>query len=380
MHDNPSPNKKLRVGIVFGGKSAEHEVSVQSARNVLEALDRDKFEPVLIGIDKQGRWHLDNPTALHLQNGGAVPAERDAAAALTLLPGSTDRRLISSSQDPAEALDVIFPVLHGPMGEDGTIQGFLELANVPYVGPGVLSSAVGMDKDVSKRLLQGAGIPVAQFMVIHTGERTALDTAAVFRRLGSPVFVKPANLGSSVGVSKAADAATLLKAVDEAFAFDRKIILESAVTGDEVECAVLGNGEPRASVPGRIIPSAEFYTYEAKYLDEHGAELEIPAQLTPELTRRVQDTALDAYRALECEGMARVDMFVTPEGQVLVNEINTIPGFTKISMYPKLWEASGVSYKELITELIRLAIERFDGRQELRTTYAAEESPGNRLK
>jgi D-alanine-D-alanine ligase len=335
--------KKIRVGILFGGKSAEHEVSIQSAKNVLEALDKDKFEPVLIGIDKQGKWHLNERSALLMSGADPRGARLQAASSeLTLLPGSRDGQLINASSQPMEALDVVFPILHGPMGEDGTIQGFLDLANVPYVGSGVLGSAIGMDKDVMKRLLREAGIPVAELEVLHQRDRRSVDAPALIDKLGVPVFVKPANMGSSVGVSRATNEEELEKAITQAFLYDRKVLVEAAVEGDEVECSVLGNANPKASVPGRIIPREDFYSYEAKYADEMGTILEIPAKLPEPVMKKVRETAIKAFQVLECEGLARVDMFVTKSGEVILNEINTIPGFTKVSMYPQLWEASGL--------------------------------------
>jgi len=265
------------------------------------------------------------------------------------------------------SVDVVFPILHGPLGEDGAVQGLLKLANVPFVGAGVLGSAVGMDKDVMKRLLRDAGIPVPKFLVFGRGQKP--DYAAVTKALGSPVFVKPANLGSSVGISKAKDAAGFDKAVALAFRYDTKVIVEENIQAREIECAVLGNEAPKASIAGEIIPTHEFYSYEAKYLDEDGARLEIPAKLDAATLQRVQALAVHTFKVLACEGMGRVDFFLTPDGQLYVNEINTIPGFTKISMYPKLWEASGIGYTQLISRLIELAMERFQHEQTLSNSY-----------
>jgi D-alanine-D-alanine ligase len=362
---NSKPSRKIRVAILFGGKSAEHEVSIQSAKNVLEALDIDKFAPVLIRIDKQGVWHT-GPDFETLNKLSLL--SNTAGSRLTLVPGNSSKALIDIAQQSSQNIDVAFPVLHGPMGEDGTVQGFLELAGIPYVGPGVLGSAVGMDKDVMKRLLRDAGIPIARHITVTSAERASVDTARIIVDLGLPLFVKPANMGSSVGVSKVEDSATLQQAIDLAFTFDRKILIEGAVEGDEIECSVLGNDHPKVSLPGRIIPQAKFYSYDAKYIDADGALLEIPAKLPAETIAKVQQIALKTFQTLCCEGMARVDMFLTKDGEVLVNEINTIPGFTKISMYPKLWEASGVPYKDLITRLLELAIERFEARQKLLTS------------
>lgn len=365
-----SHDRKLKVGILFGGKSAEHEVSIESAKNVIQALDADAFEPVLIGIDKSGKWHLD---ATHMLTGGsASPSSNQppSTESMTLLPGGTDGRLIGEDGQNSHQLDVIFPVLHGPKGEDGAIQGFLELANLPYVGPGILGSAVGMDKDVMKRLLRDAGIRVTDFITVTARDLSTLQPGEVIEKFGLPLFVKPANMGSSVGVTKVESTDGLLQALRLALQFDTKALIEKAVVGDEIECAVLGNDDPKASIVGRIIPTKEdFYSYEAKYVDENGAMLEIPANIPDDVAQRAQAVAIQTFKALGCEGMSRVDMFACGDGSVVVNEINTIPGFTKISMYPKLWEASGVSYTNLITQLLHLAIERFTQRQRLQTTY-----------
>lgn len=369
MPDSTRKNGKIRVGIFFGGQSAEHEVSLQSAKNVLDAIDQEAFDPVLIGIDKQGGWHIQDSTFQLEGAGQSLVAGGSEDSALTLLPGRGEL-IDTKAKTPLAPIDVALPILHGPRGEDGTIQGFLELANVPYVGPNVLGSAVGMDKDVMKRLLRDAGIPIADFKVFKLSQRETIDPEEIFSTLSTPVFVKPANMGSSVGVRKAETSEQLRAAVDEAFSYDSKILIEAAIEGDEIECAVLGNEHPEASVVGRIIPrEGDFYSYEAKYIDENGAVLEIPASISPELSDQARELAVKVFEVLACEGMSRVDMFLTKDGKILVNEINTIPGFTKISMYPKLWEASGVSYSRLITKLIHLALERHHRQQGLRTNY-----------
>ncbi|HEV2412363.1 MAG TPA: D-alanine--D-alanine ligase [Candidatus Saccharimonadales bacterium] len=371
MTDNTQSSKqKVRVGIFFGGQSAEHEVSLQSAKNVVEALDKAKFEPVLIGIDKQGQWHLQDSFKL-LEEGRTFDRTaletKGSDGVVTFLPGSQTRELVDSGSGRHDKpIDVAFPVLHGPRGEDGTIQGFFELANVPYVGSGVLGSAVGMDKDVMKRLLRDASVPITDFVALHDVDRHEIDLDGLIDRFGLPMFVKPANMGSSIGVSRATDKATLQKAIDDAFQFDQKILIEKTIEGDEIECSVLGNEKPRASTVGRVIPKDNFYSYDAKYLDDEAAKLEIPAKIPEAVVKKAQKTAVEAFKVLGCEGMARVDMFATKDGQILVNEVNTIPGFTMISMYPKLWEASGLSYSDLITELINLAIERFKKRNSLK--------------
>ncbi|MDR3145968.1 MAG: D-alanine--D-alanine ligase [Treponema sp.] len=369
-------DKKLNVGILFGGKSAEHEVSLQSAKNVYDAMNREKYNPVLIGIDKSGRW-LWTDESRFLPDAGdgrlSLDAESDAVA---LIPESGG--LLSNLDRPAagETLDVIFPILHGPFGEDGTVQGLLKLADLPFVGSGVLGSAVGMDKDVMKRLLRDGGLPIGQFMVLASHEPLPAFED-ITGRLGLPFFIKPANMGSSVGVSKIRNAGEYRQGVEEAFAYDTKIILEEYIRGRELECSVLGNEEPLASVPGEVIATHEFYSYDAKYLDEKGAILEIPARIPEALRREVQELAVKAFRVLGAEGLARVDFFLEnrepPAGgaacRVVVNEINTMPGFTRISMYPKLWEASGLSYTDLIDRLIELAISRFKKEKKLKTSY-----------
>jgi D-alanine-D-alanine ligase len=362
--------KRIRVGVVFGGRSAEHEVSLQSAKNVLEALDREKYEPVLIGIDREGRWHLDEQTRALFDSARPLPSlSADSPQEVALVARGERSRLmdISGNRDLGR-LDVVFPVLHGPYGEDGSVQGLCRLADIPCVGAGILGSAVGMDKDVMKRLLRDAGIPTAKFLVLARGRAVPMF-AAVSAPLGVPMFVKPANLGSSVGVAKAETAEEYERAVAHAFQYDTKVLLEESVAGREIECSVLGNQDPIASVPGEIVTggSHSFYDYDAKYLDENGAALHIPAALDAAVTERVRALAVRAFTVLCCNGMARVDMFLRRSGEVLVNEINTIPGFTRISMYPKLWEASGVSARELVDRLIALAVERHSIEHGLKT-------------
>jgi len=369
--------KRLRVGVVFGGRSAEHEVSVASAKNVLEAMDRDRYEPVLIGIDRQGRWLLDDASQPLLDAAGNLPALEWAGAGaaggpapareVALVPRGRSNALVDlEAHRDLGTLDVVFPVLHGPYGEDGSVQGLCRLAGIPCVGAGVLGSAVGMDKDVMKRLLRDAGIATARFLAASRAE-PAPSFEEVSAALGVPLFVKPANLGSSVGVSKVRTAGEFAEALRLAFRYDTKAIVEEFVDGRELECSVLGNDDPVASVPGEVLPSHEFYDYEAKYLDEHGAALEIPARLEPKV-EEVRALAVRAFKVLCCNGMARVDLFLRSDGRLLVNEINTIPGFTRISMYPKLWEASGIPYPELVDRLIRLAFERHGEEKELLTT------------
>src|SRR3989339_318738 len=313
--------KKIKIGVLFGGKSAEHDVSLQSARNVINALDKKKYQVVLVKINRNGKFKFDS-----IKN-----------------------------------FDVVFPVMHGPFGEDGSMQGLLKLANIPFVGPSVLGSAVGMDKDVMKRLLRDAGIPIAKCIIVTQNEIPAYQT--VVKKLKSPFFIKPANLGSSVGISKVHSQKEYSKSIQLAFQFDRKVIVEENIVGREIECSVLGNENPIASIPGEVISTHEFYSYEAKYIDENGAALKIPAKLSKSAIKKIQTLAVKTFQTLCCEGLGRVDFFLKKNGDVLVNEINTIPGFTAISMYPKLWEASSISYTELIDRLIQLAIDRFQKEQ-----------------
>ena len=362
----------LNVGILCGGKSAEHEVSLQSAKNIYEAIDRKKFNPILIGIDKNGTWlYRSHSKASDIIDNVDDPARISLAADSTevLLPAKS-AGLLSMPKDPGASirLDVVFPILHGPFGEDGTVQGLLKLADIPFVGSGVLGSAAGMDKDIMKRLLRDAGIPIGKFLVLRDGEAVP-PFGELCAKLGNPVFVKPANMGSSVGVSKVRDEESYRAAVNEAFMYDTKVILEENIPGREIECSVLGNENPRASLPGEVKATREFYSYEAKYLDADGAVLEIPANLPDAKVREIQSLAIRTFQALECSGLSRVDFFLKEDGAVLVNEINTMPGFTRISMYPKLWEKSGITYTELITKLIDLAIERFNKETKLKTSY-----------
>ncbi len=360
--------KKLRVAILFGGKSAEHEISLISARNIVAAMDKKKYRIVAIGIDRQGRWFHDPGARLLLGREDKRQAPSNERSLTAVLPGARQSAFISFDAPRLGAIDVVFPVLHGPFGEDGTIQGLLKLAGVPFVGAGVLGSAVGMDKDVMKRLLRDAGIPIGRFLVYDRGAARAIKFAQVTRALGLPLFVKPANLGSSVGISKVAREPELATAVKKALRFDDKILLEEFIDGREVECSVLGNENPIASLPGEIITGHDFYSYDAKYVDNQGAQLVIPARLSQAVIRRIQQMAVRAFKALCCEGMARVDFFVQTDGRVLVNEINTIPGFTEISMYPKMWQSSGIPYSRLIDRLIQLARRRFHREQSLRTS------------
>jgi D-alanine-D-alanine ligase len=388
--------EKLRVGVLFGGRSGEHEVSLLSAASVLNAIDREKYEVVPIGITKDGRWltaeHAENlltgklmleprhlragdpditqPAAV-LSRGEAVvvppePVHRQSG----LVPFQTDSSPMRRAADRAINVDVIFPVLHGTFGEDGTIQGLLELADIPYVGAGVLGSAAGMDKDIMKSLFIAAGLPIVKHVTIlrNDWKKDPKRVEKLVAKLKYPVFVKPANLGSSVGISKAHNKKELGPAIEEAAKFDRKIVIEQGVGGNkekarEIECSVLGNDEAAASVPGEIVPVKEFYDYNAKYLDE-GSQLIIPAKLTKAEAKKVQELAVKAFKAVDCSGLARVDFLMDPKTRkIYLNEINTMPGFTAISMYPKLWAASGLEYPDLIDRLIQLGIERHEDKK-----------------
>lgn len=362
-------SNRIRLGVLFGGRSGEHEVSLTSAASVIKALDPAKYEVVPIGITREGHWRLGSgalkllPEVLEAGQ-PVVPSADPSGPKLIPLDSS------ASPPDSQPAIDVVFPVLHGTFGEDGTVQGLLELADVPYVGAGVLASAAGMDKDVMKRLFRDLGLPVVPWVLVRR-EDWERDPAQVHKgienRLRYPLFVKPANLGSSVGISKVRRARELPTALSLAAQYDRKILVEKSVNAREIECSVLGNDNPQASVPGEVVPVNEFYDYEAKYVKE-GSELIVPAKLSARQTKRVQELAIGAFKAIDCAGMARVDFLLDRRtGKIYVNEINTIPGFTPISMYPKLWEASGLPYPKLLDRLIELALERH--REKTRTRY-----------
>ncbi len=352
-------DKKIKVAILFGGRSSEHNISLLSAKNVIDAIDREKFEPVLIGIDKGGKWHY-NEGAMKIMNreDPKLIALNNLDHPILLSQNSDDHALVSVHDHKTIAqVDVIFPVLHGTYGEDGSVQGLAKLANLPCVGCSILGSSVGMDKDVSKRLLRDAGIPVADFITLRRGLNEDVAYKEASAKLGSELFIKPANLGSSVGVSFVKNEEEYDVAIKQGFEYDPKVIVEEKLVGRELECAVMGNTHPLASAVGEVIPKDEWYSYESKYVDSDGAKCMIPAELNEADVKRVQELAVLTYRLLECEGLARVDMFMLGDGKLVINEINTIPGFTKISMYPKLWEVSGVSYTDLISRLIEYAIE-----------------------
>ncbi|NPV70479.1 MAG: D-alanine--D-alanine ligase [Firmicutes bacterium] len=364
---------KVRVGLIFGGRSGEHEVSLMSAASVFKFIDRDRFEVVPIGISKQGKWVLAGDAIRMLQRG---VVENDDGVSVALVPEPNRNSLVRVDGAPFEAagsIDVVFPMLHGTYGEDGTIQGLLDLADIPYVGSGVLASAAGMDKDVMKRLFREKGLPVVKHRVLMRHEFEA-DPEAVVRSLlesfRPPLFVKPANLGSSVGVTKVKHAADLEEALGKACQYDRKVLVEEGVeNAREIECAVLGNDDPVASPPGEIVPSREFYDYTAKYLDPD-TQLIVPADLPDAVVKGIQRISIEAFRCIDAAGLARVDFFVERDSnRIWLNEINTLPGFTSVSMYPKMIQATGISYTELVTRLIDLAIERHADRSRRVTTY-----------
>lgn len=375
-------SKKVRVGLIFGGKSGEHEVSLASAQSVARAIDKEKYDVVLIGIAKDGRWIAGGNALKQLAAASPTPLlsaglEHDNASGATetattkeLVPGAT----VSSS--PLSSIDVAFPLVHGPFGEDGTIQGLLELADIPYVGAGVAASAVGMDKALMKAIFRANNLPVVDWMVIlrrdweSKPEETIRSIESAF---GYPCFIKPANLGSSVGVTKAHNWDELAQALATAAQFDRKLLAERAVDAREIECSVLGNDEPIAAIPGEVVPKREFYDYAAKYAEGSGTELKIPADLPPEVTRSVQDIAIRAFKSIDGSGLARVDFFLErATNKVLLNEINTIPGFTSVSMYPRMWEQTGLTYSDLIDRLIQLGLERYADKKKSKTSYRSE--------
>lgn len=353
-----SSKMKIKVALIFGGKSAEHEVSLSSASNIFNAIDKEKFDVILLGIDKEGNWCFNSDYLsvkinltkddyfLHSQNVFIENIENNPAI------------VHKQSNKILGTFKVAFSIIHGTFGEDGTLQGFFKSMNIPFVGPDVLGSAICMDKDVTKRLLRDWSIPVSNFMTLHKSELNSISFEEAKEKLGLPIFIKPCNSGSSVGVNKVYDAPSFVSALTEAFLYDNKILIEEAITGKEVECAILGNENPKASTVGEIIPSKAFYSYDAKYNDAKGAKIRIPAEIPDEILNNLRRTAINAFKATCCEGMARVDFFLRNDDTFVVNEINTLPGFTDISMYPKLWEYSGITYSDLISNLIELSLNR----------------------
>lgn len=373
MSSAKNSKQKLRVGVVFGGRSGEHEVSLTSAKGIIKAMDKDKYEIVPIGITKTGQWLTSDNVHQQLLDAAAghpvIEAEAERSRATTR---AADVSGLALGVTETGSLDVIFPVLHGTFGEDGTVQGFFELVDIPYVGAGVTGSAVAMDKAVAKDIFRAHGLPIVihRLFLRRQWERDPNGVIAECEAaMPYPMFVKPANLGSSVGIHKANNQTELRAGLDDAACYDRKLIVEQGIDAREIEVSVLGNDDPIASVPGEIIPSREFYTYAAKYID-NSSELLIPAPLSPEHTELIQKLAVMAFQALDCSGLARCDFLLEKStGEVFLNEINTMPGFTPISMYPKLWEASGLSYSELIDRLIELAIERYEDKRQSQTVF-----------
>ncbi len=362
--------KKINLAIIFGGKSTEHEISVRSARSIINALDVSKYNITLIGIDKNGKWFLNDLNKfLSASNKQiAVPLE-SALEEISMVKNEHFKGAVEvNSNRFIQPIDVVFPILHGSFGEDGTIQGILRALDLPFVGVDLLASAIGMDKDVTKRLLRDAGIPIADYICLRKNNVPINSFEVLSQKLGLPLFVKPANAGSSVGVHKVSTPEEFNLAIEDAFQYDIKILVEEAIVGKEVECAILGNEDAKASVIGEIIPISSFYTYESKYLNSTDASLNIPAHIDDNIAAQIQITALKAFKVIEAEGLARVDFFLRSDNSFVLNEINTMPGFTNISMYPKLWEKSGLSYKDLVDQLVSLAILRYERNSSLKTS------------
>jgi len=364
--------EKKKIAIIYGGKSAEHEISIRSAKNVVHNIDTERYLYILIKINKDGEWLTDKKMIID-RNFDEIEdiitfCPKDS---VFFNPGKGNQFIVNGNEQVGFSVDAVFPVLHGPNGEDGTIQGLFKILGLPFVGPSVLGSAVGMDKEIMKRILQQAGIRIGDYLVAKDGVFPTFEE--VKSSLGLPVYVKPANMGSSVGISKVTSQNEYKPAIDLAFQFDRKLVIEANIEGREIECAVLGNDNPSASQPGEIIAVQDFYDYKSKYIDNSASELVVNAKMPEDTKLKLQDIAIKAFKALECEGMSRVDFFVTIDNDIIVNEINTIPGFTSISMYPKLWLESGISYKELITKLIDLAFDRFEKEQKLKTSVMGDE-------
>jgi D-alanine-D-alanine ligase len=358
---------KLNLGLIFGGRSGEHEVSLQSARSITNNVDTNKYNLHLIAMDKSGNWYLadENHYLNNADDPSAISLNIKSGQQVALIPLNNSNSLIRLSDNKKmTSLDVVFPIIHGTYGEDGCLQGYMAILNIPCVGADVLGSAIGMDKLITKELLMKEGIPVANYFLIESSENLDKTIRNIEKKFDYPVFVKPASSGSSVGVYKANNRDALIDSVKKALRFDRRILIEEAIQGREIECAILGNTELIASVPGEIIPRHEFYSYEAKYIDIEGAQLDAPANIPFNTATRIQELAKKAYKVLSCSGMARVDMFLKPDGELVMNEINTLPGFTKISMYPRLMELSGIPYKELIDRLISLAFERHNQQEQ----------------
>ncbi len=350
----------MNLLVIIGGRSPEHAISLISGKNVIKALDRSKYDISVVGIDKTGQWYLmDNDNFLDNHESAQLVALKPSSTKVYLDTDGKKTFLYNrKGNKKIKKIDVAFPVLHGNYGEDGVIQGLFRSVNLAFVGVDLMASAIGMDKDIAKRLWRDAGIPIANFEIIDHSNRSKIKYESIVKKLGSPIFVKPANAGSSVGVHKVGNKEEFVAAVDDAMQYDRKLLVEEAIVGIEVECAVLGNENPKASVIGAIMPTDKFYSFDAKYISSTGAKLMIPADISPSTSKKIQDFAIKAFKCIGGEGLSRVDFFLTADDRLVLNEINTLPGFTSISMYPKLWEASGISYSDLLDHLINLGIQR----------------------
>lgn len=359
---------KKKIALVFGGKSAEHEVSLASAQNIYNALDKSHFDPVLIGVSKEGSWYHFPDADIFKKYKSLNDSELPSHQAVSLLSYHEKPYILILKNHEKIALDCAFPIIHGTMGEDGTLQGYFKIVNLPFVGCDVLSSAIGMDKDYTKRLLNSAEIPNSKYILLHKEEVPVYSD--IVKKIGSPFFIKPANAGSSVGVHKIKSEKEFQQKINDSFLYDHKVLAEEYIKGREIECSVIGlNQHPRASLPGELIIKHEYYSYEAKYIDAHGAEIVIPAKLSDSQTKEIQNLAIKTFKTLGCDGLARVDFFLKENGSIYVNEINTLPGFTQISMYPKMWQASGIEYKDLITSLINFAFEKHIIDEQLKHTF-----------
>ncbi len=353
--------KKLRIGILFGGRSVEHEISLRSATNVVANMDKEKFEPILIGIDKNGGWYLCEMISKDITSGNPI----------SLMLDSSGHYFRDSKSEKKLNLDLVFPVLHGEDGEDGSVQGMLTMAKIPFAGSGVSGSANSMDKFISKKLLLEANVPVGKYVQKYYHQKDAISFDSITEKIGLPFIIKPSCSGSSVGVNKVSNESDFQEALDDTFKYDNSILFEEFIEGRELECAIIGNDKPIASNPGEVVISGdyEFYTYTAKYMDEAAAKIIVPADVPSDIAKKVKKLSIQAYHALNCEDFARVDLFLKENGEVLVNEINTIPGFTDVSMFPVLWQEEGISYKDLITKLIDFAMEKFKQKSRLETNF-----------
>lgn len=359
---------KKSVAIIFGGKSAEHEVSLNSAVNIYNALDKNLFEPILLGVSKTGTWYQFKSADVFKKYKSLLDQELHQEEQITLISDQAKPWIYSLKSNQKKSIDCAFPIIHGTMGEDGTLQGFFRILNIPFVGCSVLGSALGMDKEYMKKVMSAAGIANSKYVVLK--KNSAIDYNSLVKNLGSPFFIKPANAGSSVGVHKIKSESEFQIKLKDAFQYDHKVLAEEFMQGREIECSVMGlNDKPKASLPGEVLAKHEFYSYDAKYIDQNGADIVIPARLSDTEIKNIQTIAVKTFQELNCDGLARVDFFVKADGQIYVNEINTLPGFTQISMYPKMWEASGLAYKDLITELIHLAFAKNTSDNQLKLSF-----------